>query len=254
MLGASRWSRCALIGAFAAVVLAQVGCGAASKNPVEGTEDSGADSGEGVAYAGSVDGATEDAASDAAASTAADAATRNAACTPTSQQTGTVVNTTHGRLDGTLVFVVPPVGDYDQCNGDSSHVHLQVEVSGSVYDIAVDIGTAPNDEVGMYQQAIALPDGAWSEGWHGDDTLSYKTLGLSSTSFPVESPTAIANVVESLLDDTSEISIFCTGYSQGNGCHDVHYEDGTTNDGALVLNPSAASPTIVFFRFSTQTF
>jgi hypothetical protein len=164
------------------------------------------------------------------------------------------VNTSHGRLDGTLVFVVPPVAGYDQCNGDSSHVHLQVEVSGSVYDIAVDIGTAPDDQVGMYQEAVALPGGAWSEGWHGADALSYRSLGLSSANFPIESPTAIANVIESLLDDTSEISIFCTGYTQDNGCHDVHYENGTSTDGALVLNPSAASPTVVFFRFSTQTF
>jgi len=235
-------------------------CGGASKDPVQDGSGSGTDAGSGNldADGGSVDSSTDDSATDsstdAAASAEGDAAPRNAACTPTSQQTGTAVNTTHGRLDGTLVFVVPPVGNYDQCNGDSSHVHLQVEVSGSVYDIAVDIGTAPNDEVGMYEEAITLPDGTWSEGWHGDDALSYKSLALSSTNFPIESPSAIANVVESLLESTSEISIFCTGYSQDNGCHDVHYEDGTTNDGAMVLNPSAASPTIVFFRFSTQTF
>jgi hypothetical protein len=246
-----------LVGAPAAVVFAlQAGCGGASNSPVEDTADSGAgaDSGQSAADAGSADTSTEDAASDAATGAEGDAAPRNATCTPTSQQNGTAVNTTHGRLDGTLVFVVPPVGNYDQCNGDSSHVHLQVEVSGSIYDIAVDIGTAPNDEVGMYKQAITLPDGAWSEGWHGDGALSYKSLDLSSTSFPIESPTAIANVLESLLDDTSQISIFCTGYSQDNGCHDVHYEDGTGNDGALVLNPTAASPTVVFFRFSTQSF
>ena len=121
-------------------------------------------------------------------------------------------------------------------------MHLQVEVSGNVYDIAVDIGSA-GDQVGVYQQAIALPDGAWTEGWH-DDNLSYVSLGLHVAQFPLESPTTNAASLESLLEGTSQISIFCTGYSEGNGCHDVHYEDGTTNDGALVLNPLAASPTL----------
>jgi hypothetical protein len=243
----------ALVGACVALLVA---CGGASKDPVQDGSGAGADAGsEGMdAGGGSLDSSTDDSATDAAVGTEADAAPRNSSCTPSSQQTGTAVNTTHGRLDGTLVYVLPPVNDSNPCNGDTSHVHLQVEVSGSVYDIAVDIGSAPMDEVGMYQASIALPDGAWSEGWHGDGALSYKSLGLSSTSFPIQSPAMIATAVESLLEGTSQISIFCTGYSQGNGCHDVHYENGTGNDGALVLNPLAASPTIVFFRFQSDTF
>jgi hypothetical protein len=238
------------------------------------------------------DATSPDAAPDAAEPP--DAAPRNAVCTPTSAQLGTAVNTTHGRLDGTLVYVVPPLGNPDdagyyengfdgedggddggdggglhhhhpdggfdagpmgalyQCNGDDSHVHLQVEVTGNVYDVAVDIGSE-NDQVGMYQQALALPDGAWAEGWHDDD-LSYASLGLHVAQFPLETPTTNAASLESLLEETSQISIFCTGYSEGNGCHDVHYEDGTTNDGALVLNPLAATPTLVFFRFVSQSF
>jgi len=232
--------------------------------------------------------ASDDAGEASDAAEPADAAPRDAVCTPTSAQLGTAVNTAHGRLDGTLVYVVPPLGKLDdagyyenggggadggdggvhhhpdggfdagpngalyQCNGDDSHVHLQVEVTGNVYDIAVDIG-AENDQVGMYQQALALPDGAWAEGWHDDD-LSYASLGLHVAQFPLETPTANAASLESLLEGTSQISIFCTGYSQGNGCHDVHYQDGTTNDGALVLNPLAATPTLVFFRFVSQSF
>jgi hypothetical protein len=229
---------------------------------------------------------SDDAGESADASGPDDAASRNAVCTPTSAQTGTAVNTAHGRLDGTLVYVVPPLGTADdagyyengfdsdggdggfhhhdggfdagptgalyQCNGDDSHVHLQVEVAGNVYDIAVDIG-AENDQVGMYPQAVALPGGAWAEGWHDDD-LSYDSLGLHVAEFPLGTPTANAASLESLLEGTSQISVFCTGYSEGNGCHDVHYQDGTTNDGALVLNPLAATPTIVFFRFVSQSF
>jgi hypothetical protein len=181
-------------------------------------------------------------------------APRNASCTPTKQQLGTLTDSPHGRMDGTLVYVVN-VGEDKQCNGDDSHVHLQVEVSGNVYDVAVDIGTAPNDEVGMYQTTIALPDGAWSEGWHDSDDLSYPSLGLSSTSFTTMDPDHMAAQVEALLASTTQISIFCKGYTpQGNGCHDVHYEDGSGGDGALVLNPTAATSPVLFFRFTTQSF
>lgn len=179
-------------------------------------------------------------------------APRNGSCTPLSQETGTIIDTTHGRLDGTLVYVLP-VGGSSACNGDGSHVHLQVQASGNIYDVAVDIGST-GDDVGTYETQLALPGGAWAEGWHGSDTLAYPSLGLHSTSFPTTSPSGVAATVESLLEDTSQISIFCTGYSQGDGCHDVHYEDGSGNDGAIVLDPSAATPSILFFRFSDQSF
>jgi hypothetical protein len=244
----------ALVGASFALLVA---CGGASKDGVQDGSGSGMDGGsEGVDAGSSVDSSTGSAtdASDSAVGTEADAAPRNATCTPSSQQTGTAVNTSHGRLDGTLVYVLAPENGYDNCNGDSSHVHLQVEVSGSVYDIAVDIGTAPNDEVGIYQESVTIPDGAWSEGWHSDGALSYKSLSLNSTNFPIQAPATIASAVESALESTSQISIFCTGYTQDNGCHDVHYENGTGNDGAIVLNPLAPTPTILFFRFQSDTF
>jgi hypothetical protein len=178
---------------------------------------------------------------------------RDSTCTPLSQQTGTAVNTTHGRLDGTLVYVLPIDGS-NSCNGDSAHVHLQVEVSGSVYDVAVDIGKS-GDEVGWYEKTMAVPGGTWAEGWHGSDELGYESLGLTSSAFTTLAPTDMGNEVESLLANTSQISIFCTGYTPGdNGCHDVHYEDGTSQDGALVLDPTSATSPVVFFNFTGQSF
>ena len=275
-------------GLVCASLLVLAGCGGSSNDahPVTDASTPAADASLPDAAPG--DAASDDAGDASDGAEPEDAASRNAVCTPTSAQTGTAVNTTHGRLDGTLVYVVPPLGNPDdagyyengfddgdggdggfhhhpdggfdagpigalyQCNGDDSHVHLQVEVAGNVYDIAVDIG-AENDQVGMYQQALPLPGGAWAEGWHDDD-LSYDSLGLHVAQFPLGTPTTNAASLESLLEGTSQISIFCTGYSQGNGCHDVHYQDGTTNDGALVLNPLAATPTLVFFRFVSQSF
>jgi hypothetical protein len=177
---------------------------------------------------------------------------RNMSCTPTSSQNGTAVDSDYGRLDGTLVYVVD-VGQGQQCNGDDSHVHLQIEVSGSVYDVAVDIGTAPNDEVGILQQTMAVPGGTWQEGWHGSDALSYASLGLASASFMTTAPDTLGTQVEGLLASTTKVSIFCKGYKQGNGCHDVHYENGY-NDGAIFLDPTAVMSPVLFFRFTDQSF
>ena len=185
------------------------------------------------------------------AATAADAA-RNGMCTPLSSQTGTAVSGFHGRMDGTLVYVVPQGGP-SSCNGDDSHVHLQVQMSGAVYDVAVDIGKS-GDEEGYEVKSLAPPGGAWSEGWHGSDNLGYPALGLSSGQFTTLAPADLSTEIEALLAGTSEVSVYCIAYTQRNGCHDVHYKDGNGGDGAIVLNPMAATPSILFFHFANQSF
>ena len=253
-------TRTASFSAGVLVAGAVAGCGASSDAPtdagttLDGHVATATDSG---SPAPGVDGSavtpSEDAGGpDAPDDTGGASPHRNSTCTPSSQQTGTIINSTHGRLDGTLVYVLPVDGS-GSCNGDSSHVHLQIEVSSLVYDVAVDIGST-GDDVGLYQEAIAVPSGTWAEGWHATDDLAYPTLGLTSTQFPTASPSAIASQVESLLQSTSKVSIFCTGYTQGNGCHDVHYKNGAGEDGAIVLDPTAATSPVLFFRFQGQTF
>lgn len=233
------------IGVGVLALLAIAACGDTASTDVSDAATSSGDGGSSPDDASmSDDGAP--ATSDAAA------APRNASCTPLSQQNGTAVSTSYGRLDGTLVFVVG-IGQGRSCNGDDNHVHLQVEVSGEVYDVAVDIG-ATNDEVGLYETSIEVPGGAWSEGWHGSDAFAYPGLGVHSSSLPLEAPKQVGTELESLLTSTSKISIFCTGYSQGNGCHDVHYTNGSGRDGAIVLDPTSTTSPVLFFRFSTQSF
>jgi hypothetical protein len=172
------------------------------------------------------------------------------ACTPLSQQTGTAFDTPHGRVDGYLSYVVPKDGP-SSCNGDDSHVHLQIRVKGIIYDVAVDIGAFTGD-ANLYEADMPLPQGAWSEGWH-DVGLSYPQLGLHSTQFTSEDPTTLGQKIQSELAGVNHVSVFGDSYSTDNGCHDVHYENGTT-DGALVINPLSPTAHILFFRFSTQTF
>jgi hypothetical protein len=172
------------------------------------------------------------------------------ACTPLSAQTGTALDTKHGRMDGYLTYIVPKDGTAS-CNGDDSHVHLQIRMSGNIYDVAVDIGTFTGD-ANLYEADMQLPQGAWSEGWH-DVGLSYPQLGLQSAQFTPEDPTTLGQKIQSELASANHISVFCDSYSQENGCHDVHYEDGTA-DGALVIEPLSPTAHILFFRFSTQSF
>ena len=107
----------------------------------------------------------------------------------------------------------------------------------------------------MFQETMAVPGGAWAEGWHGTDTLTYSSIGVSSSSLPLASPTTIASQVEAALQNTSKISVFCVGYTPGdNGCHDVHFEHGGGDDGAIVLDPTAATSPVLFFRFSADSF
>lgn len=235
-------TRCQLaFGVALGIILSVAACGGSTTSSANASSDDGGSS--------QGDGATSD---DGASADDAGPASRNAACTPLAQQTGTAVSSSYGRLDGTLVYVVG-IGQGHACNGDDSHVHLQIEVSGNVYDVAVDIGTT-KDEVGLDEQSITVPGGTWAEGWHGSDAMSYKSIGVSSSSMPLTAPNAVGSQLESLLVSTSKISIFCMGYAQGNGCHDVHYDDGSGKDGAIVVDPTSDSSPVVFFRFSSQSF
>jgi hypothetical protein len=173
------------------------------------------------------------------------------ACTPLSQQTGTAINTFHGRLDGYLSFVVP-VGGSHSCNGDSSHLHMQVRMKGSIYDVAVDMGKFSGDVL-LYEMDEAIPDGAWSEGWHGNDSLDYHALGLVAAQFTPEDPATLGQKLQTELAGVNHVSVFGENYTQGNGCHQVHYVGGG-NDGAIVVHPLAAKAHVLFFRFSTQSF
>jgi hypothetical protein len=227
-----------------------VACGGASS---AGNVGNGNDSGTLDAGGGSADGgdaANAEAGDDSSPSSTDGTPSYTSACTPLTQQTGVAINSFHGRLDGYLAYVVPQGGP-SSCNGDDSHVHLQVRMDGNIYDVAVDIGQTPGDAL-FYEADMPIPQGPWSEGWHNVG-LSYPQLGIHSTMFASEVPATLGQKIQSELAGVNHIAVFGDGYSTYNGCHDVHYENGT-EDGAIVINPLAATPHILFFRFSTQTF
>ena len=158
-----------------------------------------------------------------------------------------------GRLDGFLVSIIQP-GQGSGCNGDAHHVHLQVQVQGSVYDIAVNVDSnqgSPN--VDFEKINAKLVGGAWSEGWHKSESLDYaNTLGTHSGDFQVYTPSQLAQEVTSDLATVNHISVFTTGYGPTGG-HLIH-RNGSNHDGAIVVGPLSANPQYLLFHFDEQTF
>ncbi len=174
-----------------------------------------------------------------AASDPTDGTPTRKACT---NSFGSGLNAFHGRIDGFLVAIVPQ-GQHS-CNGDSSHVHLQVEMSGSVYDVAVNVD-------GLEAElSHPMVDGAWSEGWHTNaDGLDYpNALGIHSAAFATTNATTLI----ASLANVNHISVFATGYGP-TGIHLVHRKGGGA-DGAIIADPLGANPHFYVFRFATDSF
>jgi hypothetical protein len=168
-------------------------------------------------------------------------------------QYGTGLTTAHGRLDGFLVAMVEP--GHGGCNADSNHLHLQVQMQGAVYDVAVNVNSdqsTSDPTVYLKEWDGTLPDGAWAEGWHPDFALDYTTLGLSSTDFTSTPLAPLAQLLTDGLGQVNHISVFATGYGP-DGLHLVHRQ-GSGRDGAIVVRPLDDTPHFYFFHFATQTF
>ncbi len=164
---------------------------------------------------------------------------------------GQGLDTLHGRLDGTLVSIVQP-GAHG-CNGDADHVHLQVEMNGATYDVAINVADTPAP-VQFLTRDLPLPDGAWAEGWHtgASGSLDYPSLGLHAADFTATSQSALVAQLNSELATANHVSVFMTGYGPDGG-HNVHRR-GTFVDGAIVVRPLSALPHLLFFHFANQNF
>jgi len=164
---------------------------------------------------------------------------------------GTALTPLHGRLDGTLVSIVAP-GAHG-CNGDSGHVHLQVEMGSATYDVAINVESSPSP-VEYLARDLPLPDGAWAEGWHTGSagSLDYPSLGVHAGDFTPTSQAQLVDALDTELEQVNHISVFMIGYGPDGG-HNVH-RVSTFQDGALVLRPLSGTPRMLMFHFSDQTF
>ncbi len=190
---------------------------------------------------------------DAASTGAADGTPTRQACT---SNFGNALPSsgTFGRLDGYLVAIVPP-GSTSGCNDDSSHVHLQIKMNNEIYDIAIDATNSQThiDDVHTGTLDIAMPSGpAWSEGFHTGVTLDYPTLGVHSSTLPLDTKAQIVSAITTDLASVNHISIYTTTYGS-DGAHLVHRNSGG-HDGAVVSEPLSPTAHLRLFSFSDQSF
>lgn len=167
---------------------------------------------------------------------------------------GDALTNAFGRLDGTVLAIVPP-NDQTCAMPNMTHLVVQVNMSGAVYRMVIDVLSEYCDpEVSFYELDAPLKDGAWSEGWHAGVDFDYVlTLAVHSTSFTAMTQADLVAKVTSEIALGSKISFFATSMDEPTSAHLVH-RNVTNQDGAIVIGPDTASPHYLLFRFSDQTF
>jgi hypothetical protein len=232
-------------GAILFAVVVATGCSSSSPDPVASYDA-------GTADVTSSDSAASDASTDA--SSAADTAPIDKAAT-CAASFGSDLIAPYGRLDGTVLAVVPPA--HPTCampNG--THLVLQVTMKGAAYRMVVNVESeflGVDPKVRFLAVDKPLPAPAWSEGWHAGVTLDYATtLDVHVAAF---SPLAKDDLVKAVTDAIplgAKVSVYSTT-SGGASSHKVH-RNGASDDGAIVLGPDTAAPRFLLFHFDQQTF
>lgn len=153
-----------------------------------------------------------------------------------------------GRLDGTVLAVVPP-GHPTCAQPNGTHVVLQLTVHGAAYRMVLNL------DVLEAEVDAPLAGGAWAEGWHPGVALDYvTTLHVASTAFTPHDPAATTALVTEAIALGAPISVFATssGGTKADSAHLIHRNTANA-DGALVLD-ATTSPHYLLFRFANQTF
>jgi hypothetical protein len=159
-----------------------------------------------------------------------------------------------GRLDGTVLAIVPP-NDQTCAMPNMTHLVIQVTMSGAAYRMVVDVLSDSGDpNVSFYELDAPLEDGAWAEGWHAGVNLDYvTTLKVHSPSFTSMTQATLVTKVTSEIVLGSKISVFATSMDEPDSAHLVH-RNLTNEDGAIVVGPDTKTPHYLLFRFAEQTF
>jgi hypothetical protein len=218
-------------------------CSSSSPDPVAAT-----DAGAGDAPASDAGASTD--ASDAAVDTGP--VDKAAACADTF---GNDLVAPYGRLDGTVLAIVPP-GHPTCAMQNGTHVVLQVTMKGAAYRMVVNVESeflGVDPKVRFLAIDKPLPAPAWSEGWHAGVTLDYPTtLDVHTAAF---TPVAKDDLVKTVTDAIAlgaKVSVYSTT-SGGASSHKIH-RNGASDDGAIVLGPDTATPHFLLFHFDQQTF
>jgi len=159
-----------------------------------------------------------------------------------------------GRMDGTVVAVVPPLHPTCPASNDD-HLILEIRQNGKVYRmVAAVVSTVGNPDMAFIDKPAALPAPAWSEGWHPGVSFDYVTdLGLHRLDF---TPRPLNDLVYSLnarLELGARVSVYGTVENDPASAHLIHRTGNSATDGAIVIDPDTA-PRYLALRFDNQLF
>ena len=173
---------------------------------------------------------------------------------PCAKTFGAALTNAFGRLDGTVVAVVPP-NDQMCALPNATHLIVQVAMQGAVYRMVVDVlSNRGSADVLFHEMDAPLAGGAWSEGWHPGVVLDYvTTLNVHSGSFAAQVEKDLVATITRENELGAHVSIFATSAGEPNSAHLVH-RNLTGADGAIVLGPDSAKPHYLLLRFNEQSF
>jgi hypothetical protein len=170
---------------------------------------------------------------------------------PCTNQLGSGLSRSFGRLDGILVAIVPPGNG--GCNADPDHIHLQIESRGATYDVAINVGSSGNaQDVHTTTRDKKLPGPVWSDGWHTGSSIDYAAMGIHAADLPLQTRAEIVANLMRELATVNHISVFAIGYGP-DGVHLVHRND-FGRDGLLITEPLSTPAKLRMFAFSDQSF
>ncbi|MGE0867933.1 MAG: hypothetical protein AB7P03_05215 [Kofleriaceae bacterium] len=158
-----------------------------------------------------------------------------------------------GRLDGTVVAVLPP-GNQTCPRPNSTHLILEVAATGQVYRmVAATKSATGKPDMALAQRDAPLEGPAWAEGWHLGIPLDYvTTFGLHREDFVTSPQAELVQTVTSQLELGARVSVFATVEGQPDSAHLIH-RNTSDADGAIVINPDTAAHYLLF-RFDNQLF
>lgn len=175
---------------------------------------------------------------------------------------GNKLTDSFGRLDGTVWAIVTPFDTQCVLSNDD-HLVLQVTMNGAVYRAVVNVmstweGVDPNVRFADVE-GPALPGDSWSEGWHTNVALDYPSMlnVHSSQGFTPYPMNELLQQVTGRINIGDKVSVFgsSSGGSKADSMHLVHRNTaGEKIDGAIVLNPTSATPHYLLFHFANQSF
>jgi hypothetical protein len=166
---------------------------------------------------------------------------------------GTALTAPYGRLDGTVLAVVPP-GLMSCTRPNSDHLILQVQSGAAAYRMVVNVQSdrAGDTRVAFTERSAPLAGPAFSDGWHTGVMFDYvSTLGAHKADLTPRTMAELVAAITDRLNLDASVSVFAST-SGGDSAHLVH-RNQTNSDGAIVIDPTG-SPLYLLMAFADQDF